>query len=174
MNEELLKFRQQVIAFCQTLDRLNYYEALGLSQDATSQEIKEAFYRAVSYYHPDYYSNVDAEFKKQIYYIFKRMNEAYRALTQPDDRKRYDKGLKKGKLRLETQNRLQKRKKKAIDTLKTSGAKEFYKSAMTAMKSGDLKKAKLNFEMALNLEGGRHKMLEKRLNDLRKKAKQKT
>ena len=82
MNEEFLKFRQQVISFCQTLDKLNYYEALGLTKGASEQEIKEAFYRAVSFYHPDYYTNADKEFKDQIYYIFKRMNEAYRALTQ--------------------------------------------------------------------------------------------
>ncbi|MFN5516487.1 MAG: DnaJ domain-containing protein, partial [Cyanobacteriota bacterium] len=52
--------------------RRNYYQVLGVSQDATSEEIKQAFRRLARKYHPDVTPNDQLAEEK-----FKDINEAY-------------------------------------------------------------------------------------------------
>ena len=62
----------------------DYYEVLGLSKGASSDEIKAAFRKLARQYHPDVNKDTDAEEK------FKEINEAYGVLSDPDKRARYD------------------------------------------------------------------------------------
>lgn len=67
----------------------NYYEFLGVSPDATFEEIKNAFREKAKQYHPDLnLENQQAEDR------FKKINEAYETLSDNEKRKRYDAGLK--------------------------------------------------------------------------------
>ncbi len=59
----------------------DYYEILGVSKDASADEIKKAFRRAAIEHHPDRGGD---ETK------FKELNEAYEVLKDTDKRKRYD------------------------------------------------------------------------------------
>lgn len=59
----------------------DYYEVLGVSKDASADEIKKAFRRAAIEHHPDRGGD---ETK------FKEINEAYEVLKDADKRKRYD------------------------------------------------------------------------------------
>src|SRR5438309_2569281 len=59
----------------------DYYEVLGVSKDASADEIKKAFRRAAVEHHPDRGGD---ETK------FKEINEAYEVLKDTDKRKRYD------------------------------------------------------------------------------------
>ncbi len=63
----------------------SYYDILGVSRNATDKEIRQAYRRLARKYHPDLNPG-DAEAEKR----FKRINEAYEVLSNPENRKKYD------------------------------------------------------------------------------------
>lgn len=63
----------------------DYYRILGVSRDATDEEIKKAFRRLALKYHPD--RNPD---DKEAEEKFKEINEAYACLSDPQKRANYD------------------------------------------------------------------------------------
>ncbi|MCS6772593.1 MAG: molecular chaperone DnaJ [Anaerolineae bacterium] len=62
----------------------DYYKVLGVSRDASQEEIKKAFRRLARQYHPDINKSPDAEAK------FKEINEAYEVLSDEQKRAAYD------------------------------------------------------------------------------------
>lgn len=63
----------------------DYYKILGVSKDASPEEIKKAFRKLALKYHPDKNKgNKEAEER------FKEINEAYAVLSDPKKRKEYD------------------------------------------------------------------------------------
>lgn len=73
------------MAAAHVTQKRDYYEVLGVSRDASPEEIKRAYRKAAMQYHPDRCSDVpDAEEK------FKEAAEAYEILSDPEKRGRYD------------------------------------------------------------------------------------
>lgn len=69
---------------------MNFYEVLGIKQNATPEEIKAAFRTNALKYHPDRnQNNPDAEAK------FKEINAAYEVLGDADKRSTYDQSLQR-------------------------------------------------------------------------------
>ncbi|MDO5014451.1 MAG: molecular chaperone DnaJ [Clostridia bacterium] len=66
-------------------DKRDYYEVLGVSKNATEDDIKKAYRYLAKKYHPDLNpDDTQAETK------FKEANEAYEVLSDPDKKSRYD------------------------------------------------------------------------------------
>lgn len=62
----------------------SYYEELGISRDASPQEIKKAYRKLARQYHPDVSKEADAEAKMQA------INVAYDVLSNEEKKKQYD------------------------------------------------------------------------------------
>ena len=62
----------------------DYYEVLGVSKQASDEEIKKAYKTLAKKYHPDVSTEPNAEEK------FKEINEAYEVLKDPQKRAQYD------------------------------------------------------------------------------------
>jgi curved DNA-binding protein len=62
----------------------DYYETLGVSPQASAEEIKRAYRKLARRYHPDVSKEAGAEER------FKAVNEAYEALKDPNRRSAYD------------------------------------------------------------------------------------
>jgi len=68
------------------MDYIDYYKVLDVTKSATEAEIKKAYRKLARKYHPDLNPN-DKEAEKK----FKEINEANEVLSNPENRKKYDK-----------------------------------------------------------------------------------
>jgi molecular chaperone DnaJ len=65
-------------------EKRDYYDVLGVSKDASKDEIKDAYRKLAMQYHPDRNKSPDAEEK------FKEISEAYAVLSDDEKRQQYD------------------------------------------------------------------------------------
>lgn len=65
----------------------DYYDLLGISRQASGDEIRKAFRRLARQFHPDLATDKSLAEEK-----FKQINEAYEVLGDPDNRRKYDLG----------------------------------------------------------------------------------
>jgi curved DNA-binding protein len=68
------------------MDYIDYYKILDVTKSATEADIKKAYRKLARKYHPDLNPN-DKEAEKK----FKEINEANEVLSNPENRKKYDK-----------------------------------------------------------------------------------
>ena len=66
-------------------EKRDYYEVLGVSRDASAEDIKKAYRKMALKYHPDRNPGDAAAEEK-----FKEAAEAYDVLSNPDKKARYD------------------------------------------------------------------------------------
>lgn len=68
----------------QPMDYKDYYQIMGLKNDATPEDIKRSYRKLARKYHPDVSKEANAEAK------FKELGEAYDVLRDPEKRAKYD------------------------------------------------------------------------------------
>ncbi|MFM1795821.1 MAG: hypothetical protein RLZZ340_498, partial [Actinomycetota bacterium] len=64
----------------------DHYEVLGVSRDATEDQIKKAYRKLARELHPDVNDSPDAQER------FKLVTHAYEVLSNSDERRKYDMG----------------------------------------------------------------------------------
>ncbi|MBS3765797.1 molecular chaperone DnaJ [Candidatus Bipolaricaulota bacterium] len=65
----------------------DYYDVLGVDEDASEDEIKKAYRKKAKKYHPDMNPDLDQEEAEE---KFKEVTEAYEVLSDPDKKAQYD------------------------------------------------------------------------------------
>jgi curved DNA-binding protein len=68
-----------------SLDFIDYYKVLGLDRAATQADVKKAYRKLASKYHPDLNPS-----DKKAEQMFKQINEAHEVLSDAENRKKYD------------------------------------------------------------------------------------
>jgi curved DNA-binding protein CbpA len=89
---------QEVQMAYQRMQSQNHYEILGITPQASREEVKRSYFRLAKAYHPDrHFEEGMQEIKKELEELFSRITEAYDTLTTPAKRSAYD-SILSGKL----------------------------------------------------------------------------
>lgn len=148
------KFDTTVLKIHEALDKLDYYRLLGVDRAAGVAGIKKAFYAIAARFHPDRNRSADPAVQQALYDIFKRLNEAYRVLSDQGKRQSYDAGLAEGTLRLSNESRLASTPKTPEETIRSRDAVQFYKQAEGELQRHNLLQAELHIKLAKSREPG--------------------
>jgi curved DNA-binding protein CbpA len=71
----------------------SYYDVLRVSNDASADEIKMAYYALARHFHPDLFSKADPSLQRRIETAFARVTQAYDTLRDAGQRATYDSKL---------------------------------------------------------------------------------
>ena len=143
------------------LDQISYYDLFRLTPSATYDELRGAFHTFAETFHPDVHTWRPENERNAIGYIFKRGTEAYRILSEPGFRARYDEALANGILRpdslvIDLENPRASiapgGKQRLIDKIRSPGARPFVLRAEELAKKGDPKQAKIQLVMAMHMD----------------------
>ncbi len=150
------KFGEQIRAWVEALDRIDYYQVLQVDTHASMGRIREAYHKQTRLFHPDRYFHLEeGEVKAGIYKISKRVTEAYVTLRDAQKRSHYDRQLtesKQTKLRYTEQSEQMQKKAKVEQTGKTEKGRQLYRQGMAEMKRMDFVAAERTFKMAMAYE----------------------
>ncbi len=73
------------------IDSMDYYQVLDISKEASTIEIKKAYFNAARKYHPDLFSrDLPKEIREKIDDVFDKVTKCYHTLIDPDKRRKYD------------------------------------------------------------------------------------
>lgn len=160
----------RIEAWDEVLDDASYYEILGVLPLADGDGLRRAFHEFSLAFHPDAHLDADTTTLTRVRRVFQRGAEAYRVLSDPELRVRYDMVLAKGQVRMEPERVPQRANLdagKPLDELcRSGGAKLAAQKAAKLIAAGDLAAAKAELERALEYDGGVNPALQERLQDL--------
>jgi DnaJ-class molecular chaperone len=146
------------------LDQLTYYDLFRLTPRASYDELKYAFHSFCDTFHPDAHSTRPQWERDAIGKIFRRGTEAYRILSDPELRVRYDQALNGGMAQPQEiilgmqvdrpSGSLAVGPQRLIDKLRTPAARPFVLRAEELQKKGDPKQAKIQLVLAMHMDPG--------------------
>jgi curved DNA-binding protein CbpA len=151
--------------FLRSLETKSYYEILGVTPDADSGAIQAAFHTFSRVYHPDEHVESTPDAMNVATDIFKRAVEAYRCLSRPLNRERYDRGLKRGWIRLEAEHLSSPPPPAVVRTLETLARSlegvAFAQRADRELAAGNLEQARVELANACKYEPYNHELSER-------------
>ena len=156
----------RVYEWAEVLEVSNYYELLGVLEIADDSAVKSAFHEFALAFHPDAHLDFDVETAQVARQVFQRGAEAYRVLSHPDLRPRYDLALAKGQLRLGGSEVPRVANvgvgAKSLDELcRTASARRYATRADALISAGDLTGAKRELMLALREDGTNPELAER-------------
>jgi tetratricopeptide (TPR) repeat protein len=81
----------EVVAFQEKIGAMSYYQILGITKQASEEDIKKAYFQLARKYHPDRFDrSTPANYRAKIEDVFDKITKAYRTLTSRELRKVYD------------------------------------------------------------------------------------
>mmetsp|Transcript_50475 Transcript_50475/g.117840 ORF Transcript_50475/g.117840 Transcript_50475/m.117840 type:complete len:248 (-) Transcript_50475:73-816(-) len=80
----------------ESADEEDFYEILGVSRNASDEELKRAYRRLALKWHPDKHQGNSQEVRKEAAERFKQLSEAYHVLSKPELRAEYDDSIATG------------------------------------------------------------------------------
>lgn len=90
-NPEIVALRERIQTKAAAIGSQNYFEMLGLSQDASIEDVRKAFFRLAKEFHPDRSAKAGfQDLEETLEYIFSNLSEAQRALIDPETRAEYE------------------------------------------------------------------------------------
>jgi curved DNA-binding protein CbpA len=96
-KEAVEKLQEDINRKLNFYNNADFYEVLEISRQATSGEIKAAYYQLAKRYHPDRYRQAEhAEIRSRLESLFARITQSYETLSEPASRSAYDLKLKRG------------------------------------------------------------------------------
>jgi len=144
------------------LDSLNHYEVLGVTLSATVDQVRGGFSTFAESFHPDGHLGRPRDEQDAVLRIYKRGTEAYRVLGDPKLREQYDAPRRRAIVHppsvLAALKSLPRNSQPApaggrlIDRVRVVAAKPFVMKALKMRDEGQLKKAKLELSMAMNMD----------------------
>lgn len=141
-----------------SLDDMDYYELLGVPADANLDAIKSGFRAFARRFHPDRFAG-QPEHVAEATSVYRRATEAYRVLTNPDQRRLYDEQRAQGAKRLDPDAVRHSVRPSArpsgapgVGETYSARARPFVVQAEQAMRAKNYKQAKLNLQIAVQHE----------------------
>ncbi|MCA9664297.1 MAG: J domain-containing protein [Myxococcales bacterium] len=149
-----LRFRTRVDSFHSRLDSLDYYQVLEVERGSATSLVKDAYFERSVEFHPDRFMRLeDEELRGKIYEVYKRMSEAFRVLSRPDARARYDAELTappgRRVVRLAESER---RETQPSGDAHTPAGRRYLHFAELARLEGNLKSARMYLTLAVQCE----------------------
>jgi curved DNA-binding protein CbpA len=146
------------------LDSISYYELFRVEPTVTHDELRAAFHAFAESFHPDAHRWRHPNEQAAIGKIYRRGTEAWRVLSDPTLRARYDEAVANGILRPEDLI-VEKEPPRSlaspasaggrlVDKVRSPGARPFVLRAEELLKKGDPKQAKIQLVMALHMDKG--------------------
>ncbi|MFO0679869.1 MAG: DnaJ domain-containing protein [Polyangiaceae bacterium] len=96
LSPELAARRDAIRETGAAIDKMNYFEMLGLAEDATKEAVDDAYRELAKKWHPDRLPPDLAEVKDIASRVFGLYAEAHKTLTDEGDRKKYMKLVREG------------------------------------------------------------------------------
>ena len=144
----------EIEALARIIDDLDYYQLLHVKRDASTSDVRKAYYYSSRAFHPDVNRHLSGDLQSAIAKIAKRITEAYSVLRDPRRNRAYLQHLEKGK-----DNRMQLAEAEAEADRRASENKgrtpqgrQYYNLAETDLRRKNYLAAIRNLQTALTFE----------------------
>jgi len=140
VNEEDRKLLNDLNTYLNQIKNKNYFEVLGLKEDATDNEVKKSYFLLAREYHPDRFYNKGKDVRDVVEEIFTILTNAFNSLQTQELRNRYRESLK---------GKVEDKKKEDVQSL--VNAEIQFQKGMVYYKSRDYINAEDCFKWAVKL-----------------------
>ncbi len=148
---------EETKAIAAHLDRLDYFQVLGVKYDAPLSDLRARYHQLQRNYHPDaFFTSPDTDLRDAVMAIAKRLAEAWVILRDAEKRHKYTADVtgeeRDKKLRYNDESAREQRIAKEQETGKTPQVRQLWKKAQDSEAAGNLAAAARDLKTALIFE----------------------